>query len=158
MKSLLMLISILSCTALIAQNDVTWIGGTPGKQADWNEARNWSNQRVPDEYSNVIIKWANSGHHAQPVISGEANVLSIEIHGGATLSLEEDAHLSIDGGHAYTLGIQLYGGRLVNDGQIDLHNIDHLSAEVVRQQCEGKGVVYIDDLMSHEQQVAETSY
>lgn len=158
MKSLLVLISILSCTALIAQNDVTWLGGTPGRQTEWNEARNWSNQRVPDEYSNVIIKWANSGHHAQPVIDGKAEVLSIEIHGGATLSLGEDARLSIDGEHAYTMGIQLYGGRLINNGQIDLHNIDHRSAEVVRQQCEGTGVVYIDDQQNQESQVAGSNY
>lgn len=144
MKSLFFVISILSCTVLIAQKDVSWIGGTPGQETNWNEARNWSTNHVPDEFSNVIIKWANSGHHAQPVIDGEVEVLSITVQGNATLAINEQGRLIIDGEHAYTEGIQLYGGRLINDGQIELYHIDHQTAEAVREQVEGTGLVIVN--------------
>lgn len=51
--------------ALTAQSTAVWQGGKPGQPTNWNCADNWSEGRVPDEFTQVIIP---HGAHFYPVI------------------------------------------------------------------------------------------
>lgn len=145
MKNILIILTMLSTTTLVAQTTATWLGGTPGRETNWEEARNWSNYRVPDEFSNVIIKHTNSGHQSQPTIRGTVEVLSIEIQSNAALIIDVDGSLLINGDDTYTRGVLIYGGQLYNNGKIDLRQIDNSFGAPLAQQCKGEGVIVTDD-------------
>ncbi len=145
MKTLLILLLTTTSTLLTAQTTVTWLGGTPGKETFWNEAKNWSNHQIPDENSNVIIQRLNSGHDAQPVIEDQAEVASIEIQSNAQLTIYGNGNLLIDGAYLYTEGISMYGGKLVNAGIINFYNLaKNLSNEFLNN-IQNTDYVFVDD-------------
>ena len=116
MKTLL--IAILTTTIITAQNTVTWVGGTPGKTTNWEEAKNWSNQRVPDEFSNVTIPDVSSTTFASPVIkSGRVELNALLLESNAQLTVQKEAKLVVYG---YAEGIthdnlHIYGSMLILD-------------------------------------------
>jgi len=118
MKTLLIALFTLISTITIAQNQVTWKGGTPGKETSWNEARNWSNNRVPDEFSDVIIPDVSTSTFSTPVIKeGTIELNSIMIESNAQLTIEASAKVIVYG---YTEGLinnnlQLKGSLIVLD-------------------------------------------
>ena len=88
------LLFTLFCTSAFSQKIATWKGGTPGKAADWNCAANWKEGRVPDEFSQVIIPDVSTSGFSNPtLISGEAEIWSIQIHSGASLRIGRGARL-----------------------------------------------------------------
>ncbi|MEO1262295.1 MAG: hypothetical protein AAFZ15_26045 [Bacteroidota bacterium] len=98
MKTLLIAFLTFSATFLFAQNNVTWIGGTPGNETAWDEAKNWSNHRVPDVFSNVVIPDVSSTTFSFPVIESDlVEINSIFIYSTAQLTIEEKAKLVIYG-------------------------------------------------------------
>ncbi len=121
---LLVMLWAMSTVALNAQEIATWIGGTPGRANDWNTAQNWSPQRVPGELSVVVIKSANNGHNAQPVIANGVEVAAVELYAGAVLTITPNGYLAIDGTDTYSEGLSLFGGYLENKGKVTLSNID----------------------------------
>jgi hypothetical protein len=145
MKTLIIAILTLVSTTLFAQNTVTWKGGTPGKETQWNESKNWSDNQVPDENTNVIIKFMNTGHFAQPVVEESVEVGSIELHAGANLTITESGEVLVDGSDFYTIGIVSFGGTLINQGVISLINIDNFSEEKFREIHSGNGTVLLDN-------------
>lgn len=144
MKTFLTALLTLATFALVAQTTATWQGGAPGNETSWDVAKNWSNYQVPDELTNVIILKANSGHHAQPIITDEIKVNSIEIQAGAVLTINESGTVIIDGEYAYTDGISIYGGLLVNNGTILLKGIDENGLQNFRL-IKGSGLILLDD-------------
>ena len=145
MKNLITAFFILAAATMIsAQNTVTWKGGTPGNETSWTEASNWSNNKVPNEFSKVVIKAMDSGHYAQPVIKGFVEVASIEIQAGANVTVEEEGTLIIEGAYNYTQGITFYGGSLTNKGEVNLNNIDEYVKETYLNSVQGKGEIFID--------------
>ncbi len=145
MKTLLIAILTLATTTLFAQNTVIWKGGTPGKENNWNESKNWSDNQVPDENTNVIIKAMNTGHFAQPVVDEAVEVASIELQAGAKLTVTASGSVMIDGSDIYTIGIVSYGGILVNKGLINLINIDNFSTVDFQEIHSGNGTVLLDN-------------
>lgn len=145
MKSFIIFFLAFTSTLLTAQNTVTWLGGTPGKETKWNEAKNWNNHQVPDEYSNVIIKRLSSGHDAQPVIVENVEVASIEIQSGAQLTIFGSGNLLIDGEYIYTEGISIYGGKLVNGGIINFYNLANDLTNEFLNNIQNTGYVFVDD-------------
>lgn len=109
---------------LFAQQTVTWLGGAPGNETNWNVSKNWSTNSVPDENSYVVIQYLNSGHGAQPVITGEAHAASIQIIDRGALTIEASGTLVLDGTHVYSKGFVLINGELINQGRIALYNLD----------------------------------
>ena len=109
---------------LSAQNSITWVGGTPGKETKWNEPRNWDSNRVPDENTHVIIQKTNTGHFAQPVVSDLVKVAWIEIRQGAELNIKASGQLIVDGADTYSEGISIHGGKIQSSGRIILKNIE----------------------------------
>ena len=96
MKTLLIAIFTLTATFISAQNTVEWIGGTPGKQSDWNEPKNWSNHKVPDVFSNVIIPNVSSTTLSSPIIpEGIVEINSLTINAMGELVVEEEATLIV---------------------------------------------------------------
>ena len=129
----------MTSTLIMAQNNVYWIGGTPGKENNWNEARNWSSQEVPDASSHVIIKDSNSGHHAMPVISKKAIVGSIQLLSNAKLIIKTGAKLTIDGTDVYSEGVSFYGGRLINNGSMTFINVESEFLEDIASSVQNHG-------------------
>lgn len=111
-----LVLTVLTVLGLSAQTHAYWLGGTPGKETNWEEPRNWDTNKTPDENTYVVITSQNSGHDAQPVINTEVLVASIQIHPGAMLTVEKKGQLTVDISETYSEGIQIYGGALKNMG------------------------------------------
>ncbi len=96
MKSLCIIpvLSLLFTGALSAQITNSWKGGTPGHETDWYYFKNWSLNKVPDAFDRVVIADVSTKTNRYPVISsGVVEVLSVEIHSGASLTLLPGAQL-----------------------------------------------------------------
>jgi hypothetical protein len=123
MKKLLTILLSLATTVSFAQESATWIGGSFGNATSWHEARNWSTGAIPNEDTHVIIVHTNSGHNSQPIISENAEAASIQILSSATLTISKEGDLIVDGVATYSEGISLYGGKIINNGQVALYNL-----------------------------------
>lgn len=112
MKTRLVCLFALFCTMnLIAQ--VEWKGGFPGQENNWFCANNWSDNRIPDDFDNVIIPDVSTSGNHYPVIEDQnARVQSLELQSGAKIRIESGAQLSI-------LGFGLPGGALLNLGAVE---------------------------------------
>lgn len=98
MKILLIAIFTLTTTITFAQQSVTWKGGTPGKETNWNEARNWSNNKVPNEFSDVTIPDVSTSTFSNPVIKkGTIELNCISIGSNGQLTVESDAKVIVYG-------------------------------------------------------------
>ena len=147
MKNLLTVLAVLFALTAHAQYKAVWKGGTPGSEAEWNEAGNWSNNSVPDQYTRVIIRLTNSGHHSMPVITSEVTAASIELHKHATLTIDHGGSLTIDGADLYSEGIINYGGSLINNGMVVYHNLFDTNTQNLLQDTKGTGLVYCNGVL-----------
>ncbi len=103
-----------------AQN--TWKGGTIGNETDWNTAKNWSKNQVPDWKENVIIADVStqSGHF--PVIDEEIEAIPhLVIQSNAILKVLPKGTLNINGHTTIDSGIILVGDLIV-EGEIRIAN------------------------------------
>ncbi|MCO6479486.1 MAG: hypothetical protein J5I94_22820 [Phaeodactylibacter sp.] len=109
-------ISLAAATTLGAQN--VWKGGTPGQEQEWNNPRNWSQNRAPDINDIVLIPNTEARGGFYPVISEDAGpIYYLEVHGGATLTIAPTGSLTIDGIGNYE-DAALLVGTLYNRGEI----------------------------------------
>jgi hypothetical protein len=109
-------IILFSQTVLLAQKSTTWKGGTPGKPNDWNCASNWSDGRVPNEFSDVTIP--NLSSETYPVI--KKNVEEIN-----ALFLMSATSLRVEKKGALTVSERVEiaaGAKIDNLGKLDLPN------------------------------------
>ena len=144
MKTLLISIFVCSLSIVYSQNTVEWKGGTPGKMSEWNEAGNWSTNRVPNEFSNVLIKSNNNGHDAQPVLDSKVEVASITLINGAKLIVNSGGEIIIDGRNVYSFGLLNYGGMIKNYGKIKLYQLEKSLNSFSVFDIIGNGRIYID--------------
>lgn len=145
MKTLTLLIATILSTTAFSQTETQWIGGTPGQETEWHQAKNWSTNEVPDEETHVVIDYLNSGHNSQPTISENAVAASIELRSQGKLTIANNAELVIDGLDTYTEGISLYGGQIENAGSIFFYNLHVELSEEELGRFQGEGFVYVDD-------------
>jgi hypothetical protein len=110
---LLFALSLIAATSLNAQLRNEWVGGTPGRPIDWNVASNWSLQRVPDEFHDVVIPNTSSTTFSWPVIDELVEIRSLRIESGAKLVILETGYLHIDA------DVSLMKEALVNRGEIE---------------------------------------
>ena len=84
------LIIILSLIALncFSQVTSTWRGNTPGKETVWNCPSNWSNNSLPDQFTDVVIPVDISITYNYPVINDEVEINSLSIWPGASLAIK----------------------------------------------------------------------
>jgi hypothetical protein len=91
-----LLISLLCLSSASAQKETRWIGGHPGQETAWNCPQNWSGDRVPDEFSKVIIEDVPSTSLYHPVIrSGNVAVHSLVIESNSMLTVEAGSSLTV---------------------------------------------------------------
>ncbi len=114
MKTRLVVLLALICTLPLAAQSI-WKGGFPGQEDNWFCARNWSDNRIPDDLDNVVIPDCSTKGNHYPVISKkEARVQSLDLNSGAKLTIQSGAQLTV-------LGYGLPGGALLNLGNIENH-------------------------------------
>ena len=145
MRIILIVLFALTTMTASAQIKTEWVGGTPGKETNWSEPRNWSTNDVPDNLSCVVIKLKNSGHNAQPVLEEEVRIVSLEVQSGAQLIITKKGHLVIDGTNTFSQGLQVFGGRIENKGKISLKNIDK---KYLKRNFRTPGITIINDDIS----------
>ena len=72
-----------------------WKGKFPGHECDWNWPANWSNNRLPDDFTDVFIPVDNTFTANYPVIkSGVVEINSLTMHTYASLTIKA-GYLSI---------------------------------------------------------------
>ena len=109
---------VLTAATTVAQN--TWIGGAPGHETDWMDARNWTRQRVPEWNDNVLIP--HLWHHNYPKVSTNVPAIAhLEVEGGAQLNITSEGHLLIDGRNTHNSGVLLIGN-IVNEGSLAINS------------------------------------
>lgn len=113
MRTLIVIVITLISTSALAQYTVTWIGGTPGSEHNWNEPRNWSTGSVPDAYSDVVIEPIDTSLSAYPVLGHAIELMSIEIQTDAILFMKEGASITLEDYVPYSRDLVSYGGTLV---------------------------------------------
>jgi hypothetical protein len=91
MKSILILLLTLSTINGFCQITSIWKGNTPGHKMEWDFASNWSNNRIPDEFTDVMIPVDITLGNNYPVISNG----SVEVN---SLTVSSGAHIQVDPG------------------------------------------------------------
>lgn len=131
---LVCLLALFSAMSLIAQ--VEWRGGFPGQENDWFCAKNWSDNRIPDDFDNVVVPDLSTRGNHFPVVKGkEARVQSLQLQSGAKIRIESGAQLTI-------MGYGLPGGALLNLGAIENHGTLEVIEPVLHAlEYSGKGTL-----------------
>jgi len=107
-------IILISQTTLLAQKSTTWKGGTPGRPSDWNCASNWSDGRVPNEFSDVIIP--NISSEIYPVIKNNAeDINALFLMSSTKIYIEKKGALTV-----YERVEIAAGAKIDNQGKLDL--------------------------------------
>jgi hypothetical protein len=85
--------------SLMAQIQTVWLGGTPGRETRWECSKNWKNNKVPDEFSDVLIPDVSSGSLVFPELDDQTVAInSLRIEGGGRFVIGPHAVLTIYNG------------------------------------------------------------
>jgi len=123
--------------SLSAQTTATWQGGKPGRTTDWNCAANWSNGRIPDEFTQVIIPSYVSYY---PVIQHTAAPIdALLLEDGTLLTIQDGAKLTILCETGIFDGVIVLG-QIRNNGILDIGENAVMDAAFL-QQVKGNGIV-----------------
>lgn len=122
---------------LTAQTTAVWQGGKPGRTTDWNCPANWSEGRVPDEFTQVIIP---TGSNYYPVINyAPTPIDALLMEAGARLTIQGGARLSILGETGIFNGVTALG-LIENNGTLEIGEAVSGSVAFLKQ-VQGKGIV-----------------
>lgn len=112
--TILILLSLFSANGF-AQIISIWRGNTPGQENRWDCPSNWSNNRLPDEFTDVIIQVDISSRFRYPVLnSKQTEINSLRIWPGASLILKEGNLYVLDAEASYFRQSQVNGkGKLI---------------------------------------------
>jgi hypothetical protein len=127
MSFTLCLVTFFFTSDLLAQN--YWKGGTPGSQSNWNTAKNWSQNQVPDWSQDLIIPdvFALSGFF--PVIDQVIEAFPYnEMQSNAVFTVLPHGRLVIDGTSTYNSG-HFLNGKLIASGEIDIAKVASMDIE-----------------------------
>lgn len=143
MKTTVLILGLFTFLTNATFAQVIWKGGTPGAETQWNEARNWTTNKVPSEFDNVIITDLSSKGNFYPVINTKVQPIAhLNIQGGATLEITTKGELIIDGSNTYNNGITLVG-HIHNKGQINIIDPAMKAIEILRSNYRPVGTVAI---------------
>ena len=74
----------------------TWKGNTPGHELEWQYASNWSNNRIPDEFTDVVIPYDETLGKNYPVVqTTNVEINSICIRLGAQIQIESACEIHV---------------------------------------------------------------
>lgn len=105
---------VVLATTLSAQNYNYWIGGYPGKEHQWNWYANWSEKKVPDINTDVVIGKCHKKGQVYPHVSDIVQINSLKILDNAKLQI---------GQHGFVL---IHNTR--SDGVVNLGTITRINA------------------------------
>jgi len=109
------------CNATHAQT--IWEGGTPGCEHDWNHARNWNTDRVPEIFDDVTIPDLSTKGKNYPIITRPIDEIAyLVLYSGAELTVKGNGVLIVDGQSTYNYGVYLQGKLYVDKNQLDILN------------------------------------
>lgn len=121
MKTAMLILLSLIATISFAQVTALWRGNTPGHESKWDCPSNWSNNRVPDEFTDVIIQVDNSNKPQYPVLQLQrTEINSLSIRPGACIVVNQGTLYIMDPGKNYFSSHQIIG-----NGRIGLINDPH---------------------------------
>ena len=124
-------------STLSAQTTAIWQGGKPGRTTDWNCPANWSEGRVPDEFTQVIIPAAANCY---PVISyAPTPIDALLMEGGTKLTIQDGARLSILGLTGIFDGVTVLG-HIENNGMLEIGEAVNVGTALLKQ-VRGNGVI-----------------
>jgi hypothetical protein len=122
---------------LSAQTTTIWQGGKPGRTTDWNCPANWSEGRVPDEFTQVIIP---IGANYYPVIQyAPAPIDALLMEAGARLTITDGARLAILGATGIFDGVTVLG-HIENNGSLEIGEAVNMGVAFLKQ-VQGNGVI-----------------
>jgi hypothetical protein len=123
--------------SLSAQTTAVWQGGKPGRTTDWNCPANWSEGRVPNEFTKVIIP---DGATYYPVIQfAPTPIDALLMEGGTRLTIEDGARLAILGETGIFGGISILG-HIENNGSLEIGEAVNMGIAFLKQ-VHGNGVI-----------------
>jgi len=123
--------------SLTAQITAVWKGGKPGRTTDWNCPANWSEGRVPDEFTQVIIP---TGANYYPVIRyAPTPIDALLMEGGSTLTIQDGARLTVLCETGFFEGITVLG-QIRNDGTLEIGEAVKVGIALLKQ-VQGSGIV-----------------
>ncbi len=123
--------------SLSAQTTAVWQGGKPGRTTDWNCPANWSEGRVPDEFTQVIIP---SGANSYPVIQfAPTPIDALLMEAGTSLTIQDGARLAILGETGIFNGVTVLG-QIENNGALEIGEAVNMSTAFLKQ-VHGNGIV-----------------
>ena len=116
-QSCLIAINICCLISMINAQSI-WVGGSPGKETDWNTSKNWSNNRIPDWSDYVIIPDVSSQSGYFPIIDQAVeSIPHLEIQANSQLTILPEGKLTINGSTFFNVGILLVGD-LMAEGEL----------------------------------------
>lgn len=96
MKTTMIIIALLAFgSSAFGQKTYFWKGGKPGRVNDWNCAANWSTNRVPDEFADVIIPQKQDVSDYPVINAPGAEINSMRICEGARVTIGMNGSLRI---------------------------------------------------------------
>jgi hypothetical protein len=123
--------------SLSAQTTAIWQGGKPGRTNDWNCPANWSEGRVPDEFTQVIIP---IGANYYPVIQyAPSPIDALLMEAGTTLTIQDGARLAVLGVTGIFDGIKILG-HIENNGTLEVGEAMNMGVAFLKH-VQGNGVV-----------------
>lgn len=97
MKTFIIILFTLTSFSAFSQVRSVWKGNTPGQETNWNTPSNWSNNHIPDEFTDVVIELDISVERNYPVlVTKRTEINSLNIWPGAILTIKEGELLVID--------------------------------------------------------------
>jgi hypothetical protein len=82
--------------SLFGQTQVIWKGGSPGRETKWECPKNWVGNKLPDEFSNVLIPDIVSGSNSFPELDdADVSINSLRIEGESILKIRPHGTLTV---------------------------------------------------------------
>ncbi len=129
MRTLVILLMSTATMNSFSQINSIWIGNTPGHKQDWNCPSNWNNNRLPDEFTDVIIPLDDSITDNYPNFkSGRSEINSLSIWPGANLTMKGGELLILNTDKNYYDRNQIMGRVKANWEGETLHTSEELAS------------------------------
>jgi hypothetical protein len=126
---------ILAEASLFGQTQVIWKGGTPGRETKWECPKNWVGNKLPDEFSNVLIPDIVSSSNSFPELDdADVSINSLRIEGESILNIRPHGTLTV-----YAWGFYPHFNSINNQGFLFIFNEhEHKSAIISDKSLVGR--------------------
>ncbi len=121
-----------------------WKGGAIDEEHNWNCPANWSLHRIPQKYDIVVIPGGSELANYAPSIRSDVGLIYyLVINQGAEMHLSSTGSICISGNEQEDAAIFLDGGRLVNEGTIQIHYLGNKGIAMIDAYFVNKGILKV---------------